>query len=417
VTDHLRVQVNGRPVGRLGRHGRGSSFVYASDARPEDAVSLTMPVRTASYDTPTGMLPVFEMNMPEGEILARVRRALAKDDRGRVDPFDILSLTGSNQVGRVRLLPETETTPPRSEGKETVEWLLRQKSNSGPIRDMIDRYAPRSGVSGAMPKILMPENPPENRSGRMTLRTGKWIIKFDADDYPGVSLNEYHCLRAAKAAGNQTVDARLSREGKTLVIRRFDSNGETATGFEDFASLNAKTSDRKYEGSVETALVKASAAFGGRQTRTILAGLFRQVVTSVALRNGDAHLKNYGLLYGDSVNGPFRLTPAFDIVTTRAFDDLRRDPMALTLNGTKRWPKPEALRALGTRCRLRPRETSDIIDEVAGGIAASIPGMVEHLSDHGHGELAARIAREWAGGLSESLGRDTRAPDVRQGET
>ena len=119
--DFLRVWVEDRPVGRLGRHGRGSTFVYDPGIRPGDAVSLTMPVRTASYDVIHGMLPAFDMNMPEGDILMRVRRALAKDDRGRVDSLDVLALTGGNQIGRVRLLPEGEI-PERKRLKDGVRY-------------------------------------------------------------------------------------------------------------------------------------------------------------------------------------------------------------------------------------------------------------------------------------------------------
>ncbi len=63
--------------------------------------------------------------------------------------------------------------------------------------------------------------------------------------------------------------------------------------------------------------------------------LFTLIALNCAIRNGDAHLKNFGVLY-DSVRGDAHLPPVYDLVTTTVY--LPRDQMALTLNGTNRWP-------------------------------------------------------------------------------
>jgi len=59
--------------------------------------------------------------------------------------------------------------------------------------------------------------------------------------------------------------------------------------------------------------------------------LFTLIALNCAIRNGDAHLKNFGVLY-DSVRGDAHLPPVYDLVTTTVY--LPRDQMALTLNGT-----------------------------------------------------------------------------------
>lgn len=398
--DSLRVWVNDKPVGRLSRHGRGASFVYDADVHPSNAISLNMPVRAPSYDVRTGMLPVFDTNIPEGDLLQRIRRVLAKDDTGRVDPIDVLAVTGGNQIGRIRLLPEGET-PQRREPIGTIDALLSQKSNPAMINAIIEKHALRSGVSGAMPKVLAETEPTTSKT---TVQTRDWILKFDAEDYPGLSLNEFHCLEAARHARNLTVESHLSHDGCMLAVKRFDVCGDDRLGFEDFASLNAKTSDQKYEGSIETHLMKMTRSSSGVKAKENLARIFRQIVTSVGLRNGDAHLKNYALLYEDAQKGPFTLAPAYDIVTTRAFDVLKEDNMALTLGGTKRWPDYKSLRQLGARAQLSPKETDTIISEVASGIAKHLPCMVAHIRSFGHDNLAQRMAAEWNDGLTRSLG-------------
>lgn len=407
--DALRVWINDKPVGRLAKHSRGTTFVYDPGVSQADAVSLTMPVRVASYDVPSGMIPVFDTNIPEGHLLMKIRRVLAKDDRGRVDPLDILALTGGNQIGRIRILPEG-VEPERREPVSTIDEILKAKTSSQLIDNLIERYALRSGVSGAMPKILAATA--EDAGQRTTVPTRDWILKFDSDDFPGLSLNEYHCLAAARAAGNIVAETELSDDGRMLAVKRFDELGDQRMGFEDFASLNGKTAESKYEGSIETSLFKTARTFSGRNTRKNLEELYRQVVTSIVLRNGDAHLKNYGILYTDARDGPFELAPAYDMVTTRAFDELKHDLMALSLDGTKRWPGPKAVVQLGARAQLSQSHTSRIMTEIAHGVSVQAPLMLESMKARGMSELGVRIAVEWRDGLEDSLAATQAAKEI-----
>lgn len=49
--------------------------------------------------------------------------------------------------------------------------------------------------------------------------------------------------------------------------------------------------------------------------------------------NGDAHLKNFGVLYNDPVNADTRLAPAYDIANTTAY--IPDDTLALDMVGNK----------------------------------------------------------------------------------
>src|SRR5258708_39948535 len=75
-----------------------------------------------------------------------------------------------------------------------------------------------------------------------------------------------------------------------------------------------------------------------------LGKLFTLMVLNCALRNGDAHLKNFGIVY-DDVLGELRLAPVYDLVTTSVY--LAKDSLALTLNGTTHWPAAKELKKLG----------------------------------------------------------------------
>ncbi|HEY1213899.1 MAG TPA: HipA N-terminal domain-containing protein [Bryobacteraceae bacterium] len=67
----------------------------------QQAVSLTMPVRVESWNTNYGLAPIFEMNLPEGALRERLRLVFAKIT-GSFTDFDLLSIVGRSQVGRLR---------------------------------------------------------------------------------------------------------------------------------------------------------------------------------------------------------------------------------------------------------------------------------------------------------------------------
>lgn len=61
------------------------------------------------------------------------------------------------------------------------------------------------------------------------------------------------------------------------------------------------------------------------------------LLVSWAVGNGDAHLKNFGILY-DQPFGVRKLAPVYDIVSTVVY--LKNDVLALTLAGRKVWWEP-----------------------------------------------------------------------------
>lgn len=58
------------------------------------------------------------------------------------------------------------------------------------------------------------------------------------------------------------------------------------------------------------------------------------MLVNILLANGDAHLKNWSLIYLDKITP--RISPAYDIVTTNVYIDGERN-YALNLGKTKDW--------------------------------------------------------------------------------
>ena len=75
----LTVFVHDKPVATLeSTDGFRHVLTYYPDARPEDFVSLLMPVRTESYAYPD-LHPLFRMNLPEGFLLSVLQQELGPE--------------------------------------------------------------------------------------------------------------------------------------------------------------------------------------------------------------------------------------------------------------------------------------------------------------------------------------------------
>src|SRR5216683_2814953 len=150
----IKVWTDAAEAGLLDRQGeRGSTFAYMPGAAPARVVSVTMPVRLESWTVPFGLLPIFEMNLPEGVLRERLRLAFAKAT-GTFDEFDLLGIVGRSQVGRIRYTGQKEQLQ-EDVPFQSVDEILAQRRGGDLFRYLIDKFASFSGISGVQPKILV----------------------------------------------------------------------------------------------------------------------------------------------------------------------------------------------------------------------------------------------------------------------
>jgi len=147
-------------------------------------------------------------------------------------------------------------------------------------------------------------------------------------------------------------------------------------GFEEFCVLFGLNKEKKYSGSYEK--IAKSIAKISTQKQEDLHIFYKMIVISFLLKNGDAHLKNFGILYEAGMERRF-LAPAYDVVNTCIY--LPRDKPALTLFGKKLWLKKEELADFGAAyCMLSPKE-SEVLFEVC---VAAVEKMRAELVDYMH---------------------------------
>src|ERR1035441_338516 len=384
----IKVWTDAADAGLLDRSGeRGSTFLYLPDTPPARAVSVTMPMRLPSWDIQYGLPPIFEMNLPEGALRERLRLAFAKAT-GTFDEFDLLGIVGRSQVGRIRYTGQKEQLQ-EEVPFQSVDEILEKRRGGDLFRYLIDRFAPFSGISGVQPKILVRDEtasvPLSKTKQRLfqSYRGATHIVKFwEQNEYPQLAANEYFCLKVAEQCGLDVPTYRLAEDGLALVVDRFDLRPDgTYRGFEDFCVLNARRTDEKYRGSYENSIMKRfSECANSSHVGEDLERLFTLIVINCGLRNGDAHLKNFGIVY-DDVQGEARLAPVYQRRITSLHPD--KDSLALTLNGTTEWPSVKELQRLGeTRMSGSPARVKGILERVADAITTTSTPVRSYVRDH-----------------------------------
>ena len=401
----IKVWTGAVEAGRLDRVGpRGSSFAYRPDLADAAAVSLTMPVRLPSWDWAYGLAPIFEMNVPEGALRERLRLAFAKAT-GSFDDLDLLAVVGRSQVGRLRYTGQQEHLD-QAVPFQSVDEILAGRRDGDLFAYLLERFAALSGVSGVQPKVLVRDVGAHAGGGlaRSGVRGASHIVKFWEADYPELAANEFFCLRAAERCGLDVPRFQLAEDGRALVVDRFDLKPDGGyLGFEDFCVLNARSTAHKYRGTYETSVLKRFRQFASAEDAA--AGserLFTLIVLNCALRNGDAHLKNFGVLYDDA-EGSVRLAPVYDLVTTTAY--IAADGMALTLDGSTRWPDARRLQQFGeTRGVGGPATIRSVLERVADALAETLAEMTAYVRQRpAFAEIAGRMRTAWAEGTAASL--------------
>lgn len=355
----LQVFLNRERAGFLERISSGKvRFGHDESLADNQVVSLAWPDKSDIESE--GLHAVFDQSFPEGYLKERLVEGL-RSATGRVpDDLTLLRAMGRSMIGRIRVVESNEALDaPLPSFDYQREVMEGRASRMEILADLVAKFAQNAGVAGVQPKIQIAD------AERFTLQGPTHILKtFDPRTHPGLAANEMLCMEIAKEAGMETAKVELSYDGAWLAIERFDLMADGGyMGFEDFCSLAQIRTGWKYHGSYENI-----AAILMDYSDNFMAdgeALFDRVSLSCILRDGDAHRKNFGVLYSDSENAA--LSPAYDIVCTKAY--IEDDEMALEMNGTKEWPDREGLIEFARRCCLMNRaKAMDSLDRICSAV-------------------------------------------------
>ena len=348
--DKLKVYLNKIHNGNLAYEEEQYTFNYTSDAK--DVVSLTMPIRSASWNSKK-LHPIFQMNLPEGALKEAIVNHFSKIQT--MDDMNLLALIGPYMLGRVKF----EDINSSDSTLELSSILHSSKQNL--FSELMDKFAIRSGVSGVQPKLLL------KAQDKTTMKFEHYIVKSWEPQYSQLALNEYFCMRAVTNAGLHTPDFYLSDDLSMFVMKRFDvKDDESYLGFEDMCVLTARGTSQKYDGSYEECVRVIKDIIPPQRRKDSLRIFFKALVMNHLLQNGDGHLKNYGILYENDFDDAY-LAPIYDVVTTTIY--VKNDIPALRLSDGKLWWKEKTYKTFAKQsCGLTNKEYEDILKECENSI-------------------------------------------------
>jgi serine/threonine-protein kinase HipA len=342
---NLNVKVDLNSIGKLIKENKEFIFSYTSENK-DDFISLIMPIRQKPF-IHNKLHPIFEMHLPEGYLLSIIKKHFSK--LTKTDDFGLLNIMAPSIKGRVSY----ESDFLRVETNLTLDDLLHSK-NDNLFDDLVDRFALNSALSGVQPKVLATI---ENKA---TLKIDDYIVKSWADDYKELALNEYYCMRIVKLANIEVPEFYISDDEKLFIMKRFDKVEDSYIGFEDMCVLMGKQRDDKYEGSYEQIVKTIKTFVSSQNKKSSLLEFFKMTYLNYRLKNGDAHLKNFGLIY-DGINN-IKLAPAYDVVSTTVY--IKNDIPALLLLGSKKWWDKKFIEKFGIQtCNLTKKEIENAIAE------------------------------------------------------
>lgn len=392
-------------LGRSHLQPRTYLFHYQPDTPDALAVSLTMPIIPDQYVFQQGVHPIFQMNLPEGELRETLRYSFQKTVQ-HFDDLSLLSIVGHSQIGRVRIaeLGETPVTMPQ----QSVQELKNYSGTEDLFTDLLQRFGRYSGISGVQPKVLVRDEAtianaeiPSDLE-QVTWRDSTHIVKaWNPERFPHLAANEYFCLKAAERAGLEIPQIELSAQGKLLIVKRFDLDKKGGyLGFEDFCVLNGLATEDKYLGSYQDIAERIRQFVSPHHLHDAMEQFFLSVALSCAVRNGDAHLKNFGVIYDDP-EGDIRLAPAFDIVSTAVY--IPNDHLALLFGGSKFFPQRKGLITFGRRyCGLTERRIQQLLEWVLHGMDATLADIAAYQRENpSFSEIGARMQSIWRAGMDD----------------
>ncbi len=328
------VWLHDRHVGTIGQRGDYTWFrlsdAYRSDPeRPVFGLLFEQDL-AAPHQSALRLPPWFSNLLPEGAL----RTWIAADRDVSADrEMELLAQVGHDLPGAVQVLPTDETpTPPES----------REQDAAAPAagRTAGDRDPWRFSLAGVALKFSM-----RAREDRLTLpaggQGGDWIVKLPDPEHEGVPRNEHTMMSLAGAVGIEVPAVRLvhrdeldglpadvwpGREEWAYAVRRFDrDNHRRPVHIEDLAQVRGWYPQQKYHGGLETV---AALVYRGRDLPA-LREFARRLAFNVLVGNGDAHLKNWSLIYRNP-RVP-TLSPAYDLVATEPYAPPSEGPEDLGL--------------------------------------------------------------------------------------
>ena len=387
------VLLHGEHVGAIHRRDAFTRFVFDQDYwdRPDRAVlGRWFEDHPRKQPRAANWVPAWFSNLlPEGRLRELIAREQGVDTNCEID---LLVRIGGDLPGAVQVV--SDPSAPIDEGFEAAaDGPVNVPGPSGRLRFSLAGVGLKFSMRQEGDRLVLPAHG----------KGGDWIVKTPDGSYPGLVANEAAVMRLASDVGIEVPEVYVrhrdqvdeleegawpSDEDEAYVVRRFDRRAEGRVHIEDFAQVLGRfgVGEGKYRSTVETV---AAIAYRGRD-RASLREMVRRSVFNLLVGNGDAHLKNWSLIYPDRKIA--RLSPAYDLVCTAVYPN--QADLGLPFFGTARISEisRDYFARLQASLKVEGGDVLDVVDETierfsetwAAGAAERLPASVatwieEHL--------------------------------------
>jgi len=383
----LRLLLGEVPVGHLTAYQDGTniftfdeSYIALGPSRPVLGLAFNRPwddattnLRLAAVHKSRIRLPPFFSNLlPEGVLREFMIKRLKIH---RDHEFDLLAALGESLPGAVRALP-AETLP---------KAALRPRGRNGRFGKV--EVSLKFSLGGSQLKFSMVE-----QGGRFVLDDGgeEWIVKPPHPTHAHLPLNEFTMMRLAQAAGVEIPEVKLVKltdldlggmtgfsipqhEAWAYAIKRYDRSPAGPIHAEDFAQIFDVYAEEEYRAANYDSIARLIME-GLENRHEQLAEFVRRLVVNILIGNGDAHLKNWSVIYPDRRTA--RLAPSYDLVSTIQY--VKNDSLALNFSREKRFDYIDAshFERLARRVNAEPRFVLDVVEATLGRARTHWPGVL-----------------------------------------
>ncbi len=384
--ERLNVYLCGRLAGALERDGGTVTFSYLSEylSQPDAAVvSSTLPLSPDAYGE-RDVMAFFSNLLPDEDVRRRIAEILHLSPE---DTFGLLRAIGGDCAGAVAFWepgrePDASRPPEFRELSDAESADLLGSLSVRPL-GIGEDFRGISGA-GAQDKLIACL-----RDGKILLplhgTPSTHIFKPDIERFPQSVYNEFFCMSLSRLCGFDTARCDIVRFGDLdyYVTERYDREirGGIAARLhqEDFCQLLKCRPEIKYQDQggpsiVDCAKLLQRLALPGSDVLSFV----DRVVFNFIIGNGDAHGKNFSLLYHGKRP---RLAPAYDLICTTVYPAISKK-MAMKFDGKFdfRWVTPGKIVRTFERAGIGKKVVLDSIARQCESVKASLPVLLDSVS-------------------------------------
>jgi len=364
----IDILIDGHSIAKFKKDGYNYLIDY-QDLTLQNSISLSLPNSKRFYSFEHRFVPFFETFLPEGYLYEIFKNLLTKE-YGYIDDYLIFSLLAPNLDTRLRYTSDFE--------KLDFDILDKDEILNNDTKDtfamLLQSFLNKNAIGGVQPKTVAIVRDKDS------LKFKEFIVKTWGDEFPYLAENEYFCMRVFKKAGLNVANVELSKNKNFLLVENFIRQKGLDWGFEEILSLQDKNRTKKYNGSYEQ-IAKIIMQFSTKKYED-MQSYFKMVALNYMLKNGDAHLKNFGLLYNRDFT-QIELAPAYDIVTTTAY--IYKDKPALNMFGKKVWFNKNEILEFGQKyCMLKHKDALTLYQECQDALTEVAKELREYITHNPH---------------------------------